>query len=73
MLVKRVFHLTHQENFEETKEVFRKPGRLSLPLWILINCVIQDTPYGGHRDSEINGVDLAEMYYNIMAKSRRRK
>ena len=29
---KKVFHLTHKENIEETKGVLRKLGRLSLPL-----------------------------------------
>ena len=31
ILIKKV-HLTHKENIEETKEVLRKPGSLSLPL-----------------------------------------
>ena len=31
-LLKTFFHLTHKENIEETKEVSRKPRKLSLPL-----------------------------------------
>ena len=32
ILIKKVFHLTLKENLQKTKEVLRKPRRLSLPL-----------------------------------------
>ena len=32
VVIKKVFHLTHEENIKETKEITRKPVKLSLPL-----------------------------------------
>ena len=32
LYIYKVFHLTHKENIEKSKEVLRKPGGLSLPL-----------------------------------------
>ena len=32
MLIKKMFQLIYKENIEETKEVLRNSGRLSLPL-----------------------------------------
>ena len=67
MLIKKVLHLTDKENIEETKEVLRKPGRLSLLLQILWNCVIQNVRLRGHRGSVKNDAELAESDCNIMA------
>ena len=67
MLIKKVLHLTDQENIEETKEVLRKPGRLSLLLQILWNCAIQNVRLRGHRGSVTNDAELAESDCNIMA------
>ena len=71
MLIKKVFHLAHEINIEETKVVLRKPGRLSSSLYILWDCVIQNIPLRGHRDSVRNDAELAEHGYNIMAYSRK--
>ena len=67
MLIKKVFHLTHEINIEETKVVLRKPGRLSFSLYILWDCVIQNIPLKGHRDSVKNDAELAQHDYNIIA------
>ena len=68
ILIKKVFHLTHKVSIEETKEVLRKLGRLSLPLpsLVLWNCVIQNTPLRGHRNRVKNDAELAESDGNIM-------
>ena len=60
ILIKKVFHLTHKENTEETKEVLRKLRTLSLPLKILWNCLIQNISLRGHRDSVKNDAEMAE-------------
>ena len=31
VLIKKMFHLTHKENFNKIKEVLTKPGKLWLP------------------------------------------
>ena len=66
MLIKKVFHLTQEENIEETKEVLRKPGRLSFSLSLLWSNVIQIIAMRGHRDSAKNDAELTESDCNIM-------
>ena len=73
-LTKKNFHLTHKENIEKTKELLRKPGKLSLPFWIQRNCVPQNIPLRGHRDSakmiqnweKVNLLILEILYYYVM-------
>ena len=73
-LTKKTFHLTHKENIEKTKELLRKPGKLSLPFWIQGNCVPQNIPLRGHRDSakmiqnweKVNLLILEILYYYVM-------
>ena len=60
MLIEKVLHLRDKENIAKTKEVLRKPGRLSLLLQILWNCVIHNIPLRGHRGSVKNDAELAE-------------
>ena len=59
-LIKKVFHLTYKENIKKSKEVLRKPGNLSLPLQILLNCVPQNIPLARHRDSGKNDPELGK-------------
>ena len=66
MLIKKVFHLTQEENIEKTKEVLRKPGRLSFSLSLLWSNVIQIIAMRGHRDSVKNDAELTESDCNIM-------